>query len=437
MSGLLRKAPFLRLTGRIAALVALGLAATLNSAPATSKDPRPSTESASLPTGSDATGNIDAALPPDITLTRTVRKGDTLSSILIRAGADKDDAQALITALRKVHDPRALVPGDELTLTFERLERYKTGRLLTIDLPAGTDYLVHAERVDEDNFKAHKTKRELSTDLVRASGKIESSFYLAGSKAGLGAETMAELVKLFSYDVDFQRDLQPGDSFDVLYQRVTDEDGDFVRRGDIVYAALTLSDVRHAIYGFRVPGTNSLEYYDAKGESVRKTLLRTPLDAVRISSPFGNRMHPILGYTRKHKGVDFAAPPGTPIYAAGNGKVLEAGRNGGYGIYIRLHHDGQFDTAYGHMRALAKGIRRGATVHQGQIIGYVGATGEATGPHLHYEVIRNGTQVNPLGIKFAGGRVLNGRELKQFAAARAEIDRRLAAAASTTKAAQR
>ena len=423
----------MRPPGRIAAVVALGLVALLNAAPATSEDRRGASESAALPPGPGTIPDLDAALPPDITLSRKVRRGDTLSTILVRAGADSDDTQAVIAALRKVHDARSLVVGDEVTLTFERLERYRTGRLLSIELPVGTDYTVRADRIDEDSFKASKAKRQLSTDLVRASGKIDSSFYLAGAKAGLSAEMMAELVKLFSYDVDFQRDLQPGDSFDILYQRVTDEDGAFVRRGDIAYAALTLSGLRHAIYAFRPPGSSTVDYFDAKGASVRKALLRTPLDAVRISSGFGNRMHPILGYTRMHRGVDFAAPSGTPIYAAGNGKVEEAGRKGGYGIYVRLKHDAQFESAYGHMRALGKGIRPGASVFQGQIIGYVGATGEATGPHLHYELIQRGNQVNPLGVKFAGGRVLNGAELKAFAAARAQVERTLAGNAPTTK----
>lgn len=437
MSDLFRNGPFLRHGGRIAALIVLGLGATLNSAPATSENRSPSTESASLPPGSDGTSNLDAALPPDITLTRTVRKGDTLSSILTRVGADRDDAHIAFVALRKVYDLRGLVPGEDVTLTFERLNRYKTGRLLTIELPAGTDYLVRAERVDDDSFKATKIRRDLSTELMRASGTIDSSFYMAGARAGLNGEMMAELVKLFSYDVDFQRDLQPGDSFDVLYQRVSDEDGEFVRRGDILYAALTLSDVRHAIYGYRAPGSRTLEYYNAKGESVRKALLRTPLDAVRITSPFGSRKHPIMGYTRMHRGVDFGAPSGTPIYAAGNARVIQAGRKGGYGIYVRLRHDGQFDTAYGHMRALAKGIRPGTAVHQGQVIGYVGSTGESTGPHLHYELIQHGKQVNPLSVKFAGGRVLNTREMRAFALARAGIERRLAAAASPTQVGQR
>jgi murein DD-endopeptidase MepM/ murein hydrolase activator NlpD len=433
MPELFRRAPFLRQTGLLIALIVVGLAATITPAPAISGKAHPSPESASLPLGPDATPNFDAALPPDISLARKVRKGDTLSLILTRGGADQSEAQEVIEALRKVHDPRKLVIGDEIVLTFERLERYQTGRLLSVELPAGTDYTVRAERVDEDSFKATKTKRSLSEDLARATGGIDSSFYLSGAKAGLNADMLAELVKIFSYDVDFQRDVHPGDDFDVLYQRVTDEDGAFVRRGDIVFAALTLSGVRHEVYRYRAPGASSAEYYNAKGESIRKALLRTPLDAIKITSPFGNRMHPIMGYTRKHKGVDFSAPSGTPIYAAGTGKVVEAGRNGGYGIYVRLHHDQTFDTAYGHMRALAKGIRPGATVTQGQVIGYVGTTGESTGPHLHYEVIQKGQQVNPLGVKFAGGRVLNGRELTAFAAERRQVERLLAAQAPTTK----
>jgi len=437
MRGLLRKASFLRSPGRIAAVVALGLVALLNAAPATSEDRRAANESAALPPGPGAIPDLDAALPPDITLTRKVRKGDTLALMLTRAGADANDARVAIAALQKVHNVRGLVIGDDVTVTFERLERYRTGRLLSIALPAGTDYTVRADRIDEDSFKAAKIKRNLSTDLVRASGTINSSFYLSGANAGLSAQMMAELVKLFSYDIDFQRDLQTGDKFEVLYQRVTSADGAFVRRGDIAYAALTLSGVRHAVYAFRAPGSNTVEYFDAKGASVRKALLRTPLDAARISSGFGNRMHPILGYTRMHRGVDFAAPAGTPIFAAGNGKVEEAGRKGGYGIYVRVKHDGQFETAYGHMRMLGKGIRPGAPVFQGQIIGYVGATGEATGPHLHYELIQKGNQVNPLGVKFAGGRVLNGTELKAFAAARTEIDRALVANVLPTKIGQK
>jgi len=432
MAGTSRTAPLLRQTGRLVALIALGLAVTIH--PATSDKARPNgaPESASLPPNFDSSSDIDA-MSPEIVLNRKARKGDTLATILTRAGAGKSEAQDIIIALSKVYDPRVLSVGDEVSIVFERVERFSTGRLLAVDLPYGTDYVVHATRVDDDTFKAFKTKKALSQTMAHANGTIESSFYVDGAKAGLNAEMLGELVKIFRYDVDFQRDLQPGDTFDVLYQRVSDDEGAFVRRGDIIYAALTLSGVRRAFYLYRAPGSSSPEYYNAKGESVRKALLRTPLDAAKISSPFGNRMHPILGYTRMHRGVDFAAPTGTPIYAAGNASVVEAGRKGGYGIYARLRHDGGYETAYGHMRALAKGLKPGTSVHQGQIIGYVGATGEATGPHLHYEVLARGQQLNPLGVKFSGGRVLAGRELTAFAAARAGIDRWLAAMPGVTK----
>jgi murein DD-endopeptidase MepM/ murein hydrolase activator NlpD len=221
-----------------------------------------------------------------------------------------------------------------------------------------------------------------------------------------------------------------------LYQRLTDDDGSFVRLGDILYASLTLSGQRRQVYRFR-GADGTADYYDAKGENIRKVLLRTPLDAVKVSSSFGSRMHPILGYTRKHRGVDFAAPAGTPVFAAGAGTIVSRGPHAGYGNYIRIHHDKQYDTAYGHLQSFAKGLKVGDKVRQGQVIGYVGSTGLATGPHLHYELMANNQQVNPLGVKFAGGRSLTIRELRDFVAARANIDRWLTALPATTTTARR
>jgi murein DD-endopeptidase MepM/ murein hydrolase activator NlpD len=437
MPGTTGTAQFLRQTARLIVLIAVGLAATVH--PATSKKAGPEPQSASLPSGREAdevTPDFDALLPPDITLIKRVGRGDTLMALLVKAGADRGEANDAVVALRKVYNPRGLAPGEEVTMTFERLHRYATGQLLVVELSAGTDYTVRVERVDDDSFKATKVKKDLSHALVHATGAIDSSFYLAGTKAGLTPELLAELIRIFSWDVDFQRDVHPGDSFDVLYQRVTDADGAFVRLGDILYASLTLSGVRHAVYRFQPQG-GTADYYDTKGESVRKALLRTPLDAIKISSPFGNRMHPILGYTRMHRGVDFAAPVGTPIYAAGSGTVAMAGRNGGYGNYVRLHHEGRYDTAYGHMTRVAPGLRAGQRVRQGQVIGYVGATGEATGPHLHYEVLVSGQQVNPLGVKMANGQVLAGRELRAYTAARGGIDRLVAGLPPTTTVSRR
>ncbi|TFG47962.1 MAG: M23 family metallopeptidase, partial [Gemmatimonadales bacterium] len=233
---------------------------------------------------------------------------------------------------------------------------------------------------------------------------------------------LIELIRIFSFDVDFQRDIQPGDRFEVLYDALLETDGSLAKTGEVLYAALTLSGQRLELYGF-TPKSGFADFFDTKGQSVRKTLMRTPIDGARLSSGFGMRKHPILRYTRMHRGTDFAAPSGTPIYAAGDGTVEIAGRKGAYGKYVRLRHNSTYQTAYAHMSRFAKGTRSGARVRQGQVIGYVGTTGRSTGPHLHYEVLVNGKQVNPSKIKLASGEKLKGADLAAFEFRRAEIDR--------------
>jgi murein DD-endopeptidase MepM/ murein hydrolase activator NlpD len=229
------------------------------------------------------------------------------------------------------------------------------------------------------------------------------------------------MIRIFSFDVDFQRELQPGDSFEVLYEALFEDDGSLAKTDGVLYASLTLSGERLDMYNF-TPQSGHDDFFDRKGQSVRKTLMRTPIDGARLSSRFGMRKHPVLGYTRQHKGVDFAAPRGTPIYAAGDGVIESAGRNGGYGKYLRIRHNSTYKTAYGHMTRIAKGMRRGKRVRQGQIIGYVGSTGRSTGPHLHYEVLRGGRQVNPLKIKLPSGEKLKAADLASFQRHRAGID---------------
>jgi murein DD-endopeptidase MepM/ murein hydrolase activator NlpD len=232
---------------------------------------------------------------------------------------------------------------------------------------------------------------------------------------------LSDLIRIFSFDVDFQRDIQPGDGFEVLYDAKLEADGSLAKAGDVRFAAMTLSGKRFELYAF-TPKSGISDFFDTKGQSVRKTLMRTPIDGARLSSRFGMRKHPILGYTRMHRGTDFAAPTGTPIYAAGDGTVTVAGRKGAYGNYVRIRHNSTYDTAYAHMKGFAKGIRSGTRVRQGQIIGYVGTTGRSTGPHLHYEVLVNGKQINPSKIKLASGEQLKGDDLANFQDHRAEID---------------
>ena len=247
---------------------------------------------------------------------------------------------------------------------------------------------------------------------------------MAAQDAGLPIPLIMELIRVYSWDVDFQREIQRGDQFEVLYDRYVDGEAprsaNAVKVGNILYASLTLSGKELRLFRHRM-ADGRVDYFDPKGASVRKALLRTPIDGARLSSRYGKRRHPVLGYTKMHRGVDFAAPRGTPIMAAGNGVVEVAGRNGAYGKYVRIRHNGRYKTAYGHLTRYGRGVRKGKRVTQGQIIGYVGSTGRSTGPHLHYEVLAGKHRVNPLSIKLPTGTKLKGKQLVAFKSAMQDV----------------
>ncbi len=263
---------------------------------------------------------------------------------------------------------------------------------------------------------------EAFSEQVFAEGRIDSSLYVDGRKADIPPSVLVDLFRLYSWDVDFQRDIRGGDGFRVLYERITNDQGESVDNGDVLHASLTLSGKALQVYRY-IGATGHVEYFNEKGESAQKALMRTPIDGARLSSRYGKRRHPVLGYTKMHKGVDFAAASGTPIYAAGNGTVAFAGRKGGYGKYVKIRHNDTYSTAYAHMKGYGRGIRTGTRVRQGQIIGYVGTTGRSTGPHLHYEIMMSGRQVNPLRVRMPSGRKLKGDELRRFMVEKARIDK--------------
>jgi murein DD-endopeptidase MepM/ murein hydrolase activator NlpD len=354
-----------------------------------------------------------------------VQRGDTLMNILTRAGIGSEDAYAAVRALVDLYDPRRLRAGQELLITAVANEQDDTTRqLLRLAFDMDFDHEIRVSRDTEGVFSGEKLERPQRRELVRRAGIIDDSLYLSAGRAEVPQNVMLELIKLFSWDVDFQRDIHPGDAFEATFEEVSLEgERDIVRRGDdLLHARLTLGGRELDAYRFeRQDG--SIEYFDRTGRSLRKFLLRTPVDGARISSRFGLRQHPILGYSRMHKGVDFAAPSGTPIYAAGGGRVAVAGRNGGYGNYIRITHNGEYATAYAHLSRFAKGVKRGGRVRQGQVIGYVGTTGRSTGPHLHYEVLRHDAQINPLKLKHPALAQLSEKELEHFQTEVARIDR--------------
>ncbi|MBI3451798.1 MAG: M23 family metallopeptidase, partial [Rhodospirillales bacterium] len=354
-----------------------------------------------------------------------VRSGDTLLDLLVNAGVSRAEAHEAVGALRNVFDPRELRPGQEITLTFGPLPSSpEQSALIGANLAARADRDINLSRDGDGRFTALRRDKALTRELVRAGGTVRSSLFEAGSNAGVPGTVMVELIRAFSYDVDFQRDIQPDDAFELVFERFSDEQGRPVKDGDVLYGALTLGGKTKQIYRYAL-SDGFVDFYNERGESVRKALLRTPIDGARLTSRFGNRMHPILGYSAMHKGADFGAVTGTPIQAAGDGTVEQAAWNGAYGYYVRLRHNAEYATAYAHLSRFAANLRPGQKIRQGQVIGYVGATGRVTGPHLHYEVLRRGTQINPMSVQLPTGRKLDGVQLAKFQAARAEIDIRI------------
>jgi len=357
-----------------------------------------------------------------------VGKGDTLMGLLVEAGISRAEAHDAIKALAEVYSPRNLRPGQALRLALQPSSLNKdrsdaNAQLLAMSLEPSADETVRVQRDDTaEGFLATTFERPLTRELVGGGGVIESSLFQAGQEVGVPTPVMIELIRAFSYDVDFQREVRKADDFELIYESHYDETGSLAKTGAVIYAALTLSGRRLELYRF-TPKSGRADYFDPQGQSVRKALLRTPIDGARISSGFGMRKHPILGYSKMHRGIDFAAPRGTPVFAAGDAVVAQAGRNGSYGKYVRLRHTSSYDTAYAHLHRFAKGIQPGTRVKQGDVIGYVGSTGRSTGPHLHYEVLKQGRQMNPAELKLPSGEKLRGADLEAFVLERERIDR--------------
>ena len=373
------------------------------------------------PVGESPVVADEAPIPQAASETITVRPGDSLMSLLQHAGIAPGAARSAIDALARKWDPRALKIGQQLALL--RDDAGVKQLRLTPDLQR--DLVL--TRGTDGNYIASVMPRDILAVPLRVAGTIDSSLFEAAAKAGLPQSVLNDVIHAFSYDVDFQREVQPGDSFEVLFDQLVEEKtGKLVGTGDIAYAALRLSGKLQALYRYTPPNGNP-GFYSADGTNVRKALLRTPVDGARISSSFGMRHHPILGFTRMHQGVDFAVPAGTPIMASGDATVASAGRAGGYGNMVVLHHNASYSTAYGHMSRIAQGIKPGVHVRQGDVIGYVGMTGLATGPHLHYEVRVDNRAINPLGVRLAATQKLDGSALADFHAQEAAIAKRVAA----------
>ena len=374
-----------------------------------------------------------APVPMHTTQTLHVTSGDNLMTLLVGAGIKRTEAHRALEAMGRVYSPRKIKPGLEITV---ETRPPGAGQLRPLNSPSATEparlsgfsFAPDVERTvavvrrgQGPAFETRIIKRPLTIRQAYRAQTIESSLYQSAVQAGLRANVIDQLIRIYSYDVDFQRDIRTGDYFEVIFNSYDDDTGAEVKSGDILYSKLTLSGREIRLYRFE-QGTGFDDYYNEKGQSAKKALMRTPIDGARLSSRFGRRKHPILGYTKVHKGIDFAAPRGTPIYAAGDGVIERANRFSSYGNYIRIRHTGGLKTAYAHLNGFAAGISANKRVKQGQVIGYVGTTGRSTGPHLHYEVLRNGRQINPLKIKISSGKPLTGQDKVRFATEREKID---------------
>jgi len=355
------------------------------------------------------------------TETLIITEGDTLASILGRLGIPATQAHEAILALSKVFNPKDLKIDQKVYVIYDSQPEGEAYDLKFLRLKDGIEHEIELVRTGGNVFEATKYKKELKHEHTNVQGNIKISLYSDALKAGASPKMLYDMIKAFSYDIDFQRDIQPGTEFSLFYDTYKDVESNLERPGELLHAKLVLDGKPLEIYRFQpsggVPG-----YYTTQGEAIQKALLRTPIDGARLTSGFGNRKHPILGFTKLHKGVDFAAPKGTPIMAAGDGVVEKCGPYSTYGNYICIRHNGNTKTAYAHLSRYAKGTKRNARVRQGQIIGYVGATGRATGNHLHFELIQDGKHINPQKVAQLPKSKLIGKTLNAFKAFIAKVE---------------
>ena len=367
-----------------------------------------------------------AACATTIQVEREVPRGGTLAGLLDDAGIDRTDTARAVSALNTVFNLRHLNAGERIRLYIESRpspdgEGEATIRLNGLSFRPDVERTITVARTYDDNFRARETHVQFDRETVRATGNITASLYVDALNAGATDRIVVELANVLAYAIDFQRSIQPGDGFDIVFERFIDEDGDVARTGDILYARYEGRGEPKEFFRYETED-GIVGYYSADGASAQRLLMLTPINGARLSSSFSTaRRHPILGYTRRHNGTDFAAPRGTPVMAAGNGVVERANRFGSFGNYIRIRHANGYQTAYAHLNGFARGIQAGTRVTQGQVIGYVGTTGRSTGPHLHYEVHYNGTPVNPMTLDLPTGRQLTDAEVPLFEAERDRI----------------
>ena len=337
----------------------------------------------------------------------TVKKNDTFSKIIDPFFPNNRIKNSIIKELNKVYNFRTLSIGQKIY--FYKDEENNTNKIV-LPISFSTDLIII---VSNGSISLSKEKISITKETISSEFTIFSSLYEDGIKSGIPLKILTDAIRLYSFDIDFQRDIQKNTKFSISYEVLFNDERKNITYGDIQYINLKLQNNTLEYFQFKTDD-GFFDYFNQQGKNVKKSILKTPIDGARLSSNFGMRKHPILGYSKMHKGVDFAAPKGTPVYAGGNGIIEYVGYNGGYGKSIRIRHNNAYKTVYAHLLGFQKGISKGKRVNQGDIIGYVGSTGSSTGPHLHYEILFQNKQINPMKMKLPSGKILSGSELERF-----------------------
>ena len=348
-----------------------------------------------------------------------VKEGDNYESIINSIGVSNAEKKVFLETIKKNQTIKILRPNQKIYFKIDKKDKPKIIEFIIEVSKKKEIYFVR--NIENKNFNSKTIEKNLKKIITYKESKITNSLYQSAINLKIRPNIIIEFARLYGFQVDFQRDIWKDDSFQIIYEEFLNENGEIIETGNIIFANLNLKNEDLKLYRHEYE-KNKIDYFDENGKSMKKTLMKTPINGARLSSSFGKRKHPILGFTKMHTGTDFAAPMGTPIMASGDGLVVRARWCGGGGNCVKIKHNRVYQTVYAHMSKFARGIKKGARVKQGQIIGYVGSTGLSTGPHLHYEVIENGKKINSQKLKLPSGKVLKGNQRKIFEVNKIKID---------------
>ena len=359
---------------------------------------------------------------PYLNISYKIENGDSLEKIFNKFRIDKKELSQINSGIGKIVKGNYLKSGRNISLVVKKKEGIR--KIETINIPISKSIDILVQKDEKQNFVSQKIITQLFKKINLAEGIIKNSLYNAATKNNVDPNIIMDFASIYGFEIDFQRDIRKNDTFQIVYETFEDEFGELYSIGNIIYAFMSVNGKEIPLYRFQ--GKDFSGHFDVNGKSVQKALMKTPINGARLSSKYGLRKHPILGFTKKHNGTDFAAKEGTPIMASGAGTIVRAKWCGGGGNCIKIRHNSTYSTVYAHLKNFATNIKSGIKVKQGQIIGYVGSTGMSTGPHLHYEVHVNGKPVNSQKLKLPSGKILKGEDRQKFEIKRIKTDAMIA-----------